>query len=104
MCWYGKKDCGWNTYYTTNVHDAYKQNPTTFCLPYTYPLSLHKSNETSPDMAPTSPTSDTFQTTSTTASPGTSPSTTNDVLYIKHFVALASLNKLETKSINQDIA
>ena len=34
ICWCEKKDCGWNTTHATNFHIAYKQNPTTFCLPY----------------------------------------------------------------------
>ena len=55
MCWCRKKDCCWNTAHTTNLHGAYKQNPTIFCLPDTHSCikSLHKSNETSSDMTPT---------------------------------------------------
>ena len=63
----------------TNIHGAYKQNPTTFCLPDTHPYMkcLHKLNETPPDMTPTSLTSGTYQTVSTMASTGSSFGTSN---------------------------
>ena len=64
---------------------------------------LHKSNEIPPDMALTSLISETFQTTNITTSTGTSSSAMNDVLYIKHNVILASLNKIETQSMNLNI-
>ena len=66
--------------------------------------SLHRSIETPPDIVPASLFSGTFQLARTTTSTGTSSSATNDVLYIKHSVALTGLNKLETQSINPDIA
>ena len=66
--------------------------------------SLHKFNEKSPDMAPVSLTSGTFQSTGTTTSMSTNSSAYNNVLYIKYSVALAGLNKMETKSTNPDIA
>ena len=66
--------------------------------------SLHKSNETPLDIAPTSLMIGTFQTASTATLTGTSFSTTNDVLYIKSSNALAGLNKLEKHSTNPDIA
>ena len=102
MCWCGKKDYHWNTTHTTNFYGAYKQNPTTFCLldTHSYMKSLHNSNETPPDMAATSLTSETYQTVSTMTSTGTSSSNTNDILCIKHSVAMAGLNKLETQPMN----
>ena len=66
--------------------------------------SLHKSNGTPPDMAPTSLTSEMYQTVSTTTLTGSSSGTTNDVLYIKYSVAIAGLNKLQTQAMNLDIA
>ena len=46
----------------------------------------------------------TYQTVSTTTSAGSGSGTANDVLYIKHSVAIANLNRLETQSTNPDIA
>ena len=65
---------------------------------------LHKSNRTPPDMAPRSFTTGTYQTVSTMTLTGPSSGTTNDVLYIKHSVTIAGLNKLETQAMNLDIA
>ena len=98
MCLCGKKDCGWNTINTTNFHGSYKQITTTFCLPETHPYmkSLHNSNETPPDMDPTSLSFRNCQMISTMTSTGSSSDTTNDVLCIKHSVVIAGLNKLET--------
>ena len=47
--------------------------------------------------------SGTFQPKSTTTSTGTNSSANNGVLYIKHSVALACLNKLKKQSTNPDI-
>ena len=54
-------------------------------------------------MAPVSFTSGTFSTASITTSTGAKSSANNNVLYIKHSVALAGLNKLEKQSMNPDI-
>ena len=93
-------------YLYTHFYGAYKQSPTTFCLPDTHPYmkKLHNSNKIPPDTAPTSITSGTYQTVSATTSTGSSSGTTHDVLCIKHSVAIAGLNKLETKSTNPEVA
>ena len=66
--------------------------------------SLHKSNGTPPDMTSASLTSETYQSVSTITSNGPSSGTTNDVLYIKHSVAVTALDKLESQATNPDIA
>ena len=106
MCWFGKKNCGCNTTLTTNFHGSNKQNPTTFCLPETHPYikSLHKLNGIPLDMTPTSLISGAYQTVSNITSTGSTSGTTNDVLYIKHSVAITGLNKLVTQVMNPDIA
>ena len=83
-----------------------KKNSITFYLPYIHPYmkSLHKSDEAWLDMVHVSFTAGAFPTASTTTSSGTNSSANNDVLYIKHSIALAGLNKLETESMNWDIA
>ena len=50
--------------------------------------SLHNSNEISPDMAPTSINSGTYQTVHTMISAGSGSGVANDVLCIKHSVAI----------------
>ena len=64
--------------------------------------SLHNSNETPPNMAPTFINSGTYQTLSIMS--GSSSGTTNDAFCIKHFVAIAGLNKLETQPMYPDVA
>ena len=54
-------------------------------------------------MATTSLISGTYQTASTMTLTGSSYGNTNDVLCIKHSVAIAGLNKFETKSMNPEI-
>ena len=58
--------------------------------------SLHKLDEAPPDMDPASLTSETFWNESATTSTGTGSSTNNDELWIKYYIALAGLSKLET--------
>ena len=103
LCWYGKKNYGWNTTHVTNFHNAYK--PSHFCLPNTYPCmkSHNKSNETSPDLTPTSLIYGNYHIVSTRNSTGSSSSTTNGVSPIKYYDSFAGLNKLKTQSMNQDI-
>ena len=106
MCWCGKRNCCQNTTHTTNFHGSYKQSPITFHLSETHPQikSLHESNGTPPNVAPTSLIYETYQTVSTTTSTGSHLGTSNDVLYIKHSVAIAGLNKLETQATKPDFA
>ena len=66
--------------------------------------NVHESNRKPPDMTPTSLTSKTYQTISTIASTRSSSNTITDVLYIKHSVAIAGLNKFDAQATNTDIA
>ena len=102
----GKKGCDQNTTYTRSFHNDYEQNPTTFCLPYTHPYmkSLHKLDETPPDMAPASITSGFFLTKSIITSTIMNTSANNDVLHIKCLIAFTGLNKLKTQFTNLEIA
>ena len=65
---------------------------------------LNKSDVAPPDMAPASFTSEFFLTASTITCTSSNSRSNNDVLYIMHSVALAGQNKLETQSMNPDIA
>ena len=82
-------------------HNVYKKDFATFHL---YMKGLHKSDEAPPDMAPASFTYGKFPSTSTTTSTGTYSSANIHVLYIKHSVALAGLNKFETLYTNPGFA
>ena len=86
-------------------NNAYKQNPTTFHQPYSRPFmkSFNKSDNAPLDVLHASFTVEIFATASTTTSFVTNSSANIDVFFIKCYIALTGLNKLETQSMHPNI-